>query len=389
MVSSEEFYDLSQEDQQNLVADRRVVLNQSPVNKIPEYGAPIRVLDKPFATAIFDKLQSSQYTISELADEIGVREKHVRRIINKHRHQRFEDLLEEYQAVLRAKDTRGPAVVYSLESIPYFARVIDPTLSCSLLEWTDELLTRFDTTRQIPCGKVTEIDEDYAFVIADYWGFDPDDAFDYLTEFNRRYVETALGPLPVVETEEEYGSVRSRFAEPSTVQSRRKNIDENTPQRKVEMFADEYDTGALGMSFFQCLSLTVFDLMEYAGHQNPAIEGVVQKQLKRALEWLEPESEEGRYAPPQPEQEPTVVEDPEQSGTNQATDGSDEGLDWDERELLIELVGLTQELGGLPSETDIDDRTPYSHEEYEQQFGSIMNAFRLAGILSEGASTSQ
>ncbi|MDS0259963.1 hypothetical protein NDI56_11210 [Haloarcula sp. S1CR25-12] len=389
MVASEEFYELPQEDQQSLVADRRVILNQSPINKIPEYGAPIRVLDKPLATVIFDKLRSSQYTISELANEIGVREKHVRHIINKHRHRRFEDLLEEYQAVLRAKDTRGPAVVYSLESVPYFARVVDPTLSCSLLRWTDELLTRFDTTRQIPGGKVTEIDEDYAFVIADYWGFDPDDAFDYLTEFNRRYVETALGPLPVVETEEQYGSVRNRFAEPATVQSRRKNIDGNTPQRKVEMFADEYDTGALGMSFFQCFSLTMFDLMEYACHRNPAIEDVIQEQLEKALEWLEPESEEGGYAPPQPEQEPTVVGDPGQSETGQTTDGSDEGLNWNERELLIELVGLTQELGGLPSETDIDDQTPYSHEEYEQQFGSLMNAFRLAGILSEGVSTSQ
>ncbi|TKX52258.1 hypothetical protein EXE42_16680, partial [Halorubrum sp. SP3] len=102
MVSSEEFYALSQEEQQKLVDERRVILDQNPVREIPEYGAPIRILDKTLTTAIFDRLQNSRYTISELADEIGVRDKFVRNVINKHRHRRFEKLLDEYSAVLRA-----------------------------------------------------------------------------------------------------------------------------------------------------------------------------------------------------------------------------------------------------------------------------------------------
>ncbi|SDY90843.1 homing endonuclease associated repeat-containing protein [Halopenitus persicus] len=386
MVSSEEFYALSQEEQRKLVDERRVILDQNPVREIPEYGAPIRVLDKPFTTAIFDRLQNSRYTVSELAGEIGVREKYVRNAINKHRHRRFEKLLDEYSAVLRAKDIDGPALVYSLESIPYFARVMDPTLSCSLLRWNDLLVDRLDVTEWIPANKVTEIDEDYAWVIANYWDLDPDDTFDFITEFERRYVETALGPLPLVSDTEKYESVRRRLAEAENAYARRKGIDDTTPREKVDAFAGEHTKEVGGMGFYQSLSLILFDLLEYARYEDPSIQDVIEDQLDVVLEWVEPKPSNQNEASTQTDAESVSQDSLESSELRPTSNTYEEEFDWDKRELIIELVALTQELGRLPNETEINDRTRFSHRAYVKKFGSLMAAFRSAGILTEDAS---
>lgn len=386
MVSSEGFYELSQEEQRKLVDERRVILDQNPVREIPGYGAPIRVLDKPLTTAIFDRLQNSRYTVSDLADEIGVRDKYVRNVINKHRHRQFEKLLEEYSAVLRAKDINGPALVYSLESIPYFARVMDPTLSCSLLGWNDLLVERLDVTEWIPTNKVADVDEDYAWVIANYWDLDPDDTFDFITEFERRYVETALGPLPLVSDTEKYESVRSRLAEAENAYARRKGIDDTTPRKKVDSFAGEHAKGVGGMSFYQSLSLVLFDLSEYARYEDPSIQDTIEDQLDVVLEWVEPEPSNQNEVSTQTDAESVSRDSLESSESRPTSNTDEEEFDWDKRELLIELVALTQELGRLPNETEINDRTRFSHGAYVEKFGSLMTAFRSAGILTEDTS---
>jgi len=383
MVSSEEFYELLQSEQRELVDERRVILDQDPVREIPEYGAPIRVLDEPLTNAIFNRLQNSRYTVSELAEKIGVGDKHVRNVINKHRHRQFEKLLNEYRAVLRAKDVRGPALVYSLESIPYFARVMDPTLGCSLLGWNDELAEQFDATEWIPGGKVTEIDEDYTWVIANYWDLDPDDTFDYITEFERRYVETELGPLPIVDEDEKYESVRSRLADAENAYTRRKGINKTTPCEKVDMFAGKHTKGAKSIMFYQSISLTLFDLLEYTRHEDPSIRDPLMKQLGVVLEWVGPESVEQDEVTTSKKADTTSADTTESSKHQAGTSSGNEEFDWEERELLIELVALTQELGRLPSETDINDRTRFSHRSYTENFGSLMNAFKRAGILTQ------
>lgn len=386
MVSSEEFYALSQEEQQKLVEERRVIVNQNPVRDIPQYGAPIKILDTTFTAAIFDRLQNSRYTVSELADEIGVRDKHVRNTINKHRHRRFEKLLDEYNAVLRAKDNRGAALVYSLESIPYFARVMDPTLSCSLLGWNDQLVDQLDVTEWIPAKKVTEIDEDYAWIISNYWDLDPDDTFDFITELERRYVETSFGPLPLVSNTEKYETVRSRLTEAENTYSRRKEIDETTPKKKVDTFAGNFAKGVGGMCFYQSFSLILFDLLEYAHHEDPSIQDVVENQIDVMLEWLEPDPNNQNEASTQTDAESFPQDSPESSESRSTSTTNDEEFDWDERELLIDLVALTQELGRLPNETEINDKTRFSHRAYVEKFGSLMAAFRSAGILTDDVS---
>jgi len=389
MVSIEAFYKLSHPRPRTVVDERRVILNQDPVREVPEYGVPIRILDESLTTAIFDRLRKSRYTVAELTDEIGVRDKHVRNVINQHRHRRFEKLLNEYNAVLRAKDTRGPALVYSLESIPYFARVMDPTLGCSLLGWNDEFVERFDATEWIPDSKVTEIDEDYAWVVANYWELDPDDTFDYITGFERRYVETTFGPLPVLEGNEKYQNVRSRLTEAEGAYTRRKGIDETTPREEVDSFAHEHAKGAEGILFYQSLSVTLFDLLEYARYEEPSIRDAIEEQLDVVLEWVDSSSDEQDLIPTQPN--PGSADHKSSNPVeSQSTDSrAEEEFNWKERELLIELVALTQDLGRLPSETDINDRTQFSHRVYVEKFGSLISALKRAGLLTEGISDSE
>lgn len=377
-MSSEEFYELPQTEQQELIEQRRVIFDQEPLSEVPKYGTPIRILDKPITTAIFDRLQNGRYTVSELADDLGVYDNYVRNVINQYRHQGFGELLDRYDAVLRAKDIRGPALVYSLESIPYFARIVDPTLGGSLLRWNDSLLERFESTDRIQADKVTEIDEAYAWVIADYWNLDPDETFDYLTKFDRWYVDTELGPLPIIEDEDKYGQVRQRLFEAEKVYSRRKRIDENTAGEKIESLKTGYARTGGSIGFYQGICLMLFDLYEYARHEEPTIQGTIEEQLNVVLQWLSPDST-GDEGDQQNEPDETAAGSSVSSGTDSAEDAA---FDWEERELLIELVSLTQRLGRLPSETDIDDRTRFSHRAYIDKFGSLMSAFCEAGIVS-------
>ncbi|WP_155120416.1 homing endonuclease associated repeat-containing protein [Haloprofundus marisrubri] len=60
-------------------------------------------------------------------------------------------------------------------------------------------------------------------------------------------------------------------------------------------------------------------------------------------------------------------------------------IDLRDRDLIIELVVLTQELERLPTAVEINDCCQYSHQDYRAAFGSLTDAYVEAGLLSENA----
>ncbi len=81
----------------------------------------------------------------------------------------------------------------------------------------------------------------------------------------------------------------------------------------------------------------------------------------------------------------------ETSGEGSSGSGSStsEPIDLRDRDLIIALVGLAQELGRLPTAGDINDRCQYSHQQYCLVFGSLVAAYKQAGLVPEDVSEAE
>lgn len=67
----------------------------------------------------------------------------------------------------------------------------------------------------------------------------------------------------------------------------------------------------------------------------------------------------------------------------------DESIDLQERDLIIELVSLTQEMGRLPTASEVNDQCRNTHQEYREVFGSLVTAYKQAGIVPEDVSEAE
>ncbi|WP_245724165.1 homing endonuclease associated repeat-containing protein [Natronorubrum texcoconense] len=74
------------------------------------------------------------------------------------------------------------------------------------------------------------------------------------------------------------------------------------------------------------------------------------------------------------------------SGSRPSTN---EPVDLQDRNLIIALVGLAQELGRLPTASDVNERCEYSHQQYREVFGSLVGAYKRAGLIPEDTSEAE
>ncbi len=296
MLSDIDFYDLPRDRQRQFLQDQRVIADGAILRSFPEDEPPVRVLEKSFSDTILDLLERGYYTAEELAGEIGIQKRNVRARINSLKQigrkstygtPPTERLLEERNGVIRVKDMRGPAAVYTLESVPFHSRVTDPTLGFSLLGF-DELLAEFPTIiEHIPAGKAAEIDEDYARVVGDFWEIPAQEAFDYLTQFDRSYIDTAMGPLPNVEAPDEEQQVRERLAEADGSYDRR-SVSDQMLERILDGIADSDVIEAYGLRLYQRLSIELFDCRRIADYNDSEQVTAIDDARTQAAETLDP-----------------------------------------------------------------------------------------------------
>ena len=301
MLSDIDFYDLPRDQQQQLLQDQRIIADGAILRSFPDDEPPVRVLEKPFSDTILDLLERGYYTAEELADEIGVRKRDVRSRINSLKQigrkstygtPPTERLLEERNSVIRVKDMRGPAAVYTLESVPFHTRVADPTLGFSLLSF-DERLAEFPTIiEHIPAGKASEMDEDYARVVGDFWEIPAQEAFDYLTQFDRSYIDTAMGPLPKVQAPDEEQQVRDRLSEADGSYDRR-SVSDQMLERILEGITESDVIEAYGLRLYQRLSIELFDCRRIAEFNNSGKVAAVEDAQARVAETLDPTNYDG------------------------------------------------------------------------------------------------
>lgn len=307
-----DFHALNEQEQTRFVRNRQVATTGELLSEVPDETVPVRVFEKSLEELILDELETGQFSMNELAEIFGVRASDVRQIMHKLRRRSQDDftaentkfnLITARQGIIRAKETDGAEHYYTLEKIPFFARVVDPTLGFSLLELKKRVADFPHVVDYIPGGKVTELDEDYALVVGDYWGIDPEEVFNYLTEFDREYVETSLIPLPIVDADEQYDAVADRFVQSAGVYKRFR-IDRARIEELTEVFERQIERGDPGVGVYQASIIDIADLRWYARQERTDLLRTVDKWIDRLVAALEPtesEEEQGGHDQTDPE----------------------------------------------------------------------------------------
>lgn len=305
-TSDVNFYEISDERKRRLINQKRVLSNEAVLSELPETAIPVRVLEAPLEELILDCLESGTWTIAELAHEFDIADEPIRRIINMLRRKGeggyvksspTREILDTRKGVIRAHSMDGNACRYTLESIPFHARIVDPTLMIGLLNIHEEANDFKYVTEDIPAGNATDIDEDFAVLIGDFWSIEPAEAFDYLTGFDRWYVQTRLGPLPIVLDAEKNAQVQDRFLECEGARKRyRHNRD------KVERIQEEFESrvrqNSDGLVFYQELAIRFFDILNSV--DDVALEVYTESVLEDVLqEFLTPIEEEDEEPAPE------------------------------------------------------------------------------------------
>lgn len=297
MVSNIDFYNLPIEKQRRLVNCDRVATTDQLIDEVPDERIPLRVFEDSLGELILDLLETGQYSLSDIKHEFNVKTQDVRNIIQsyrkrsnsnfKGRYSKFS-LLEERNGVIRIKKDVGKTSYYSLEKIPYFARIVDPTLCVSLLN-IDKRIEQFpELTEEIPSKKAALIDEEYAIVMGDFWDINPQEVFDYITKYDRKYVETNLMPFPVVNTKEEYNNVESRFRQPDSTYNRFR-IDESSIEDLGHHFLEKANKQQAGILAYQEISIEFADLKWYAQIKEPSLLRTIDDWFEKILKTLNPD----------------------------------------------------------------------------------------------------
>lgn len=196
MIPTDEFFELPPTDQRHLVDEGHVVVNGEIAKTIPEGegGGGVYVFDKPIIDQIVRHLKRGKYTANDLDPEFPVDKEILDEIIRSLRSDRIE-LLYDHFGVVRVADTEGAAYVYTVESIPFEARIQDPTLGGYLLLNNENF-----PLNDVPLspGHGTRPRESYLADIEEYWGVPEDEAAANLQD-EVGFAESTLEPLPIVD----------------------------------------------------------------------------------------------------------------------------------------------------------------------------------------------
>jgi hypothetical protein len=299
MISDTDFYAVSKEKQRRLIKSNRVATTDRLLDEIPNERPPLRVFEKPLEELVLDLLQTGQYSLAEIAEEFNVHVQDIRNIIQSYRKRSKNDfkstrtkfsLLQDRSGVIRVGKDNGRTSYYTLEKIPYFARLVDPTLCVSLLNINKRIEEFPELTGRIPATKAAGIDEEYALVIGDFWGIDPQKVFDQITKYDRKYVETNLMPFPIIEDTNKYNTVESRFRQPDSTYNRFR-IDESSIEDLGQHFIQRANEQQVGIVAYQEIAIEFADLKWYAQFKKPKLLRTVDTWFEKISQTLNPEIE--------------------------------------------------------------------------------------------------
>lgn len=205
--------DPEEEDIRDLIFNQRVVCNERLITQIKDFDEnSYRILEDSLSTLLVEDLISGSWTIEELSKKYGIHKKDIGGILLGVMKDPW--VLESgYIARRTGRDEREGHKLktrYSFIPIPPNARIFDPTLGFSLLGWS-EFLCDVDKSHFI--SNSDEIANSYCEKIASFWEVSPEKINVMFEKRELRYLSTVYGPLPILESDEVYTSIKNRIAE--------------------------------------------------------------------------------------------------------------------------------------------------------------------------------
>ncbi len=273
MIPVDEFYQLPEAEQSDLVRKGNVVVDGAIASFIPDSKQNILVFDEPVEHRIVQTLQRGHYSIEELAEEFPLKKRVIKSVVSDFRY-RPQYLLGRYQSVMRVADTEGTAYIYSVEPIPYEIRVWDPTLCCHLLEH-NELIK----IPEFPSDKISWTLGREKFVEQNekYWMLSESDLPEKPYQ-GISFVNSTLGPIPK-SIQQDKKEVRDRVRDVDGTYHRRK-FDENNIKRSIAYYKSICRRNP-SLAAFQSFVLYLYDLSNFiyvAGH--PGYQSLLQSGIK-------------------------------------------------------------------------------------------------------------
>lgn len=247
---------------EELIEDLRVVSNGRIVHNKSEFDpSSYRILEKPLDELVISDLISGSWTIFELSEKHGVDRSDIDLIVGTL--VKRQDLIESgYVARRVGRDERfghRTKFRFSLIPIPIEARIFDPTLGLSLLDWQGDITENIDEFFEYPHEE--KLTEDYCTVISDFWEIPLEKVSDHFTRQKVRFLDSAFGPLPFIPETEVCERIRNVLNEPPEL------IQYNFIKSKFSNLVQKYeyliDQGPGSVPDFQRSVLKLYDALVY------------------------------------------------------------------------------------------------------------------------------
>jgi len=284
-----DFHQLPHDEKEDLVENERVVVRGQLAEEMPESGTAVTVLEGPLSEVLIELLKQGRYTAGELSEETDIDPQYIRVRLHESFWRDKRRVLASEQAVIRVVDRDEGANVYTLESIPFAARILDPLLLVSLGEIKNRL-NRFPVIeRSLYADEEHQIDREYAEFVAPLWDIPVEELIGELIKYSRGYVATDLFPMPLVDSDDPYSRVQDRLRCVPDYYDSRVPTRMEARSRLAASSVIEADPTDVHPVEYQAFALDLFDLTIYIEHGADELEGVVDSYRSDLVTILDPE----------------------------------------------------------------------------------------------------
>ena len=272
---------LSESEIRQLIANKQVICEGRIITQYNDFNQnSYRILEDPLSYLLTDDLISGSWTINELSEKHGIDKKDIRSVIMglMEDQSAFEGGFIPRRTGRGENEGSGAFSRYSYIPIPFKARIFDPTLGFSLLEW--EKFTDLNNSNYL-LPTSPEVTNNYCKEIASFWDM-PIEKTSLINSFKiNQYVSTIYGPLPIVEEKEIYQDIALKINEDPTLLSSRYNR-RNLNKDKTR-FINFINQGLGSIPELQYMIVLLYDIISFTKSREKILDYNIFQEINQLL----------------------------------------------------------------------------------------------------------